>query len=61
MGLMGAAGRIGALVSAWPDHGWCRERRLFGVLGLLMIINMTGFLAVRGHIPRLARGRTEDF
>jgi len=27
-----------------------------------MLINMTtSFLVVRGHIPRLGRGRTEDF
>jgi AAHS family 4-hydroxybenzoate transporter-like MFS transporter len=62
MGLMGAAGRIGALMSALAGS-WLVSGRMgfFSVLGLLMIINMAGFLAVRDHIPRLVRGRTEDF
>lgn len=61
MGLMGAAGRIGALVSALAGS-WLVAGRggFFAVLGGLMIVNMLSFLTVRGHIPRLARGRTED-
>lgn len=62
LGMMGAAGRIGALVSALAGS-WLVVGRagFFGVLGGLMIVNMLSFLAVRGHIPRLSRGRTEDF
>ena len=62
MGLMGAAGRIGALASAlagsWLVVGWAG---FFAVLGALMLMNMASFLAVRGHIPPLSRGGTEDF
>jgi AAHS family 4-hydroxybenzoate transporter-like MFS transporter len=60
--MIGAAGRIGALVSALAGS-WLVVGRagFFGVLGGLMIVNMLSFLAVRGHIPRLSRGRTEDF
>lgn len=61
MGLMGAAGRIGALASAfagsWLVVGWSG---FFATLGALMVVNMASFLAVRGHIPPLGRGRTED-
>ncbi|NOW48750.1 AAHS family 4-hydroxybenzoate transporter-like MFS transporter [Novosphingobium sp. SG751A] len=61
MGLMGAAGRIGALASAfagsWLVVGWAG---FFATLGALMVVNMASFLAVRGHIPPLGRGRTED-
>lgn len=61
MGLMGAAGRIGALASAfagsWLVVGWTG---FFATLGALMVVNMASFLAVRGHIPPLGRGRTED-
>lgn len=61
MGLMGAAGRLGALVSAlagsWLVAGWMG---FFAVLGAVMLANMASFLAVRGHIPPLGRGRTED-
>jgi len=62
MGLMGAAGRAGALVSALAGS-WLVAGRggFFSVLCVLMLINMTSFLVVRGHIPRLGRGRTEDF
>jgi AAHS family 4-hydroxybenzoate transporter-like MFS transporter len=35
-------------------------RGIFAVLGGLMIVNMLSFLTVRGHIPRLTRGRAED-
>lgn len=61
MGLMGAAGRIGALVSALAGS-WLVAGRggFFAVLGGLMIVNMLSFLTVRGHIPRLTRGRAED-
>ena len=61
MGLMGTAGRIGALASAfagsWLVVGWTG---FFATLGALMVVNMASFLAVRGHIPPLGRGRTED-
>jgi AAHS family 4-hydroxybenzoate transporter-like MFS transporter len=59
MGVMGAAGRIGALVSALAGSWLVGGRSgFFGVLAALMIVNMLSFLAVRGHIPRL--GRTKD-
>lgn len=61
MGLMGAAGRIGALASAFAGS-WLVVGRtgFFATLGALMVVNMASFLAVRGHIPPLGRGRTED-
>ncbi|WP_245653839.1 MFS transporter [Novosphingobium rosa] len=61
MGVMGAAGRIGALVSALAGS-WLVAGRggFFAVLGVLLIVNMLSFLAVRGHIPPLGRGRAKD-
>ena len=52
---MGAAGRVGAIVSAvagavlidWGNLGF------FGALAALMLVNALGFIAVRGHVPRL--------
>jgi AAHS family 4-hydroxybenzoate transporter-like MFS transporter len=57
LGLMGAAGRVGAIVSAVAgamliDGG---NFGFFGALGLLMLVNALGFIAVRRHVPRLAR------
>ncbi|WP_235037872.1 MULTISPECIES: MFS transporter [unclassified Novosphingobium] len=59
LGLMGASGRVGAIVSAvagavlidWGNFGF------FGALGVLMLVNALGFVAVRGHVPRLANSR----
>jgi AAHS family 4-hydroxybenzoate transporter-like MFS transporter len=52
MGLMGAAGRLGALVSALAGSWLVAGRSgFFAVLGGLMIVNMLSFLTVRGHIP----------
>ena len=57
LGLMGAAGRVGAIVSAvagaalidWGNLGF------FGALAALMLVNALGFIAVRGHVPALGR------
>ncbi|WP_241127487.1 MFS transporter [Novosphingobium terrae] len=61
MGVMGAAGRIGALVSAVAGS-WLVAGRggFFAALGGLLIVNLLSFLAVRGHIPPLGRGRAKD-
>lgn len=57
LGLMGAAGRAGAIVSAIAGAALVGGGNLkfFGVLTALMLINALGFIAVRGHIPRLGR------
>lgn len=57
LGLMGAAGRVGAIVSAVTgamliDFG---NFGFFGALACLMLINALGFIAVRGHVPALGR------
>ncbi|CAN5496663.1 MFS transporter [soil metagenome] len=57
LGLMGAAGRVGAIVSAFTGS-WLigmGSPGFFGVLALLMLVNAIGFLAIRGHVPRIAR------
>ncbi|MEK7456885.1 MAG: MFS transporter [Pseudomonadota bacterium] len=57
LGLMGAAGRAGAIVSAIAGAlliGWS-NLGFFGALAALMLVNALGFIAVRGHIPRLGR------
>ena len=54
---MGAAGRAGAIVSAIAGAlliGWS-NLGFFGALAALMLVNALGFIAVRGHIPRLGR------
>ena len=61
MGLMGAAGRVGAILSAFCG-AWlvgAGNRGFFGALALLMIVNALGFIAVRGHIPRYATGKRQ--
>ena len=57
LGLMGASGRVGAVLSALMGalligHG---NLGFFGTLAALMFVNAIGFVAVRGHIPRLVR------
>ena len=55
MGLMGAAGRVGAILSAFCG-AWlvgAGNGGFFGMLAVLMTVNALGFVAVRGHIPRL--------
>lgn len=57
LGLMGAAGRVGAIVSAVAgalliDGG---NRGFFGALAVLMLVNALSFIAVRSHVPALAR------
>ena len=57
LGLMGAAGRAGAIVSAIAGAiliGWS-NLGFFGALAALMLLNAIGFIAVRGHIPPLGR------
>lgn len=57
LGLLGAAGRVGAIVSAvagsflidWGNLGF------FGALAALMLVNALGFIAVRGHVPAIGR------
>ncbi|MGI4877661.1 MAG: MFS transporter [Janthinobacterium lividum] len=54
LGLMGAAGRIGAIVSAFSG-AWLigqGSAGFFGALGALMLLNAAGFAAIRRHIPR---------
>lgn len=60
LGIMGAAGRAGAIVSALAGAMLVGAANLgfFGALGVLMLINAVGFIAVRGHVPRLA-GKTK--
>lgn len=57
LGLMGAAGRAGAIVSAVAGASLIGGGNLgfFGVLSGLMLVNAIGFIAVRGHVPRLGR------
>ncbi|MGE4430343.1 MAG: MFS transporter [Sphingobium sp.] len=59
LGLMGAAGRAGAIVSAVAGATLIAGGNFgfFGVLAGLMLVNMIGFIAVRGHIPRLTQNR----
>jgi AAHS family 4-hydroxybenzoate transporter-like MFS transporter len=54
---MGAAGRAGAIVSAIAGASLIGGGNLlfFGVLAALMLVNALGFIAVRGHVPRLGR------
>ncbi|MPT46956.1 MAG: MFS transporter [Sphingobium sp.] len=59
LGLMGAAGRAGAIVSAITGamligHG---AAGFFGTLAVLMLLNAAAFAAIRGHIPRLRTTR----
>ncbi|MGE4409320.1 MAG: MFS transporter [Sphingobium sp.] len=60
LGLMGAAGRAGAIISAIAGAGLISGGNIgfFGVLAVLMLVNAAGFMAVRGHVPRL--GRKDD-
>ena len=57
LGLMGAAGRVGAIISAVAGASLIGggNVQFFGALAGLMLLNAIGFLAVRGHIPRLQR------
>lgn len=57
LGLMGAAGRGGAILSSLAGAGLIGGGNLlfFGVLAALMLVNALGFIAVRGHIPALGR------
>jgi AAHS family 4-hydroxybenzoate transporter-like MFS transporter len=52
---MGAAGRVGAIVSAVAGAMLIDGGNLgfFGALAALMLVNALGFIAVRGHVPRL--------
>lgn len=61
LGLMGAAGRAGAIVSSVAGAGLIGGGNFlfFGVLAALMLVNAIGFIAVRGHVPPL--GRKEGF
>lgn len=57
LGLMGAAGRLGAILSALAG-AWlvgAGNSAFFGALIVLMLINCAGFIAVRQHVPRLSR------
>lgn len=57
LGLMGAAGRAGAIVSSVAGAGLIGGGNFlfFGVLAALMLVNALGFIAVRGHVPPLSR------
>lgn len=53
LGLMGAAGRIGAIMSAFLG-AWligAGNFGFFGMLAILMLVNCIGFAIVRGHVP----------
>jgi AAHS family 4-hydroxybenzoate transporter-like MFS transporter len=53
LGLMGAAGRAGAILSSVAGAGLIGggNRLFFGVLAALMLVNAVGFFFVRGHVP----------
>lgn len=55
LGLMGAAGRAGAIVSAITGAMLIGSGAtgFFGTLAFLMLLNAAAFAAIRGHIPRL--------
>lgn len=57
LGLMGAAGRLGAIVSAFAGAALIGMGNggFFGSLAVLMVLNAGGFIAVRGHLPRLRK------
>lgn len=57
MALVGAAGRAGAMGSAVAGAPLIGGNNLafFGMLAVLMLVNAIGFMAVRGHVPRLGR------
>jgi AAHS family 4-hydroxybenzoate transporter-like MFS transporter len=53
LGMMGAAGRAGAILSSVAGAGLIGGGNglFFGVLAALMLVNAIGFILVRGHIP----------
>jgi AAHS family 4-hydroxybenzoate transporter-like MFS transporter len=53
LGLMGAAGRIGAIMSAFLGAWLITSGNLgfFGMLAILMLVNCIGFVMIRGHVP----------
>jgi AAHS family 4-hydroxybenzoate transporter-like MFS transporter len=53
MGLMGAAGRVGAILSAVLGAYLVGVGNIgfFGILAVLMFVNAMAFVAVRRHIP----------
>jgi AAHS family 4-hydroxybenzoate transporter-like MFS transporter len=55
LGLMGAAGRVGAIISAFAGASLIGAGNFgfFGVLAVLMLVNAIGFLAVRNHVPKV--------
>lgn len=57
LGLMGAAGRVGAIVSAFAGSALIGMGNggFFGSLAVLMVLNVAGFIAIRGHVPRLRK------
>jgi AAHS family 4-hydroxybenzoate transporter-like MFS transporter len=57
LGLMGAAGRAGAIVSSVTGAALIGggNALFFGVLAVLMLVNTVGFLSIRGHVPPLVR------
>lgn len=62
LGLMGAAGRAGAIISAVAGATLIAGGNIgfFGALAALMLLNAVSFVAVRGHIPRLAASQKQD-
>lgn len=57
MGVMGAAGRAGAILSALLGSMLIGVGNIgfFGALAVLMLLNAAGFALIRGHVPRLVR------
>lgn len=53
MGLMGAAGRVGAILSAVLGAGLIGAGNIgfFGILAVLMFVNAMAFVVVRRHVP----------
>jgi AAHS family 4-hydroxybenzoate transporter-like MFS transporter len=56
LGLMGAAGRVGAIISALFGAALLGggNASFFGILAILMFVNAMAFVAVRGHVPARA-------
>ncbi|WP_253717232.1 MFS transporter [Sphingomonas sp. AP4-R1] len=53
LGLMGAAGRVGAILSALLGAALLGggNASFFGILAILMFVNAMAFVAVRNHVP----------
>lgn len=59
MGVIGAAGRIGAILSAFCGAVMTTGGSFgfFAILAVLMVVNAVALASVRGHVPKLADAR----